>query len=57
MEESCTSLITKKYPTHSMTEEVWKCFRCNLIFKDEEHAKLHENITKHPISNEKKLAA
>ena len=57
MKESCTSLITKKYPTDSMTEEVWKCFRCNLIFKDEDHAKLHENITKHPISNEKKLAA
>jgi len=40
-----------------MSEEVWKCFRCNLSFKDKDHAKLHEDITKHPVSSEKKLAA
>jgi len=40
-----------------MTEEVWKCFRCNLIFKDKDHAKLHEDITKHPVSSEKQLEA
>lgn len=25
----------------------WICYRCNLIFKDEETVKLHEEITGH----------
>ena len=47
----------KKTRIWAMKEEIWKCFRCNLNFKDKDHAELHENITKHPISTEKQVAA
>jgi len=25
----------------------WKCYRCNLEFKEEFHAEMHHQITKH----------
>ena len=56
MEKLSINLITKNNTFYIMADEVWKCFRCNLIFKDEEHAKLHENLTKHPVSTEKNVA-
>ncbi|MEE8178494.1 MAG: hypothetical protein V3T63_00785 [Nitrosopumilaceae archaeon] len=33
-----------------MSLEAWKCFRCNLTFKEEPHAKLHEEISSHSVS-------
>jgi len=33
-----------------MSLENWKCFRCNLTFRDESHAKLHEDISNHTVS-------
>ncbi len=27
----------------------WKCYRCNLTFKDESHVIIHKDISKHPI--------
>ena len=35
----------------------WKCFRCDLTFKEEEHAKLHEEISKHSVSSVKVITA
>ncbi len=40
-----------------MTDEAWKCFRCNLSFKDETHASLHREISKHSISKVKAIVA
>lgn len=31
-----------------MAEEVWKCFRCNLTFRDEGTARMHHEIVGHP---------
>lgn len=28
----------------------WKCYRCNLIFKEKPHAILHKEISNHPVS-------
>lgn len=33
-----------------MTEKAWKCFRCNLMFKDEHLAHVHEEIAKHHVT-------
>jgi len=30
-----------------MSEVIWKCFRCNLSFKDENIADMHKKISKH----------
>lgn len=40
-----------------MTELAWKCFRCNLTFKDETHAKMHNEISRHSLSKVKILVA
>ena len=40
-----------------MTEIVWKCFRCNLTFKDEELANVHKKISSHPVTRVKGLVA
>jgi len=26
----------------------WKCYRCNLTFRDESHVILHKDISNHP---------
>ena len=40
-----------------MTETVWKCFRCNLSFKDYNLAEMHKEISDHSITKVKTLAA
>ena len=40
-----------------MTEEVWKCFRCNLAFKDQDVAEIHKQISNHSVSKVKSLVA
>ena len=40
-----------------MSEIVWKCFRCNLTFKNEDMAEVHKQITKHSVSKEKAVFA
>ena len=40
-----------------MSEVVWKCFRCNLSFKDEQVAEMHKQISKHSVTKEKALVA
>ena len=41
----------------SVSAEAWKCFRCDLTFKEEDHAKLHEEISKHSVSSVKVITA
>ena len=33
-----------------MNTTVWKCFRCKLTFKEQDHAELHEEISRHSVS-------
>jgi len=51
------NLYNKKSTCLSVTKESWKCFRCNLCFKNEEHGKIHEEITSHHIRIIKSLIA
>jgi len=41
----------------TMSEMVWKCFRCNLSFKDKDLAEMHKVISSHSITKVKTLAA
>jgi len=40
-----------------MSEEVWKCFRCNLSFKEENVAEIHKEISNHSVRKEKAVVA
>ena len=40
-----------------MSDMMWKCFRCNLTFKDENLADIHRQISNHSVSRVKALAA
>ncbi|EGP93233.1 MULTISPECIES: hypothetical protein [Nitrosarchaeum] len=40
-----------------MAEGRWKCFRCNLTFKDENIAMMHKKISKHSITKVKQIVA
>ncbi|MDC0170961.1 hypothetical protein OAJ04_04200 [Candidatus Nitrosopelagicus sp.] len=40
-----------------MPSKTWKCFRCNLSFKNEELAKIHKEITSHHITITKSMIA
>ena len=41
----------------SMSEVVWKCFRCNLSFIDDNLAEMHKNISNHSVSKVKSIVA
>ncbi len=38
-----------------MTESIWKCFRCNLSFKEEDVAEMHKQISNHSVTKVKNL--
>ncbi len=44
-------------PTLRMSEMVWKCFRCNLSFKDDQIAKMHKEISAHSVTKVKSIVA
>jgi len=44
-------------PLYNMTTESWKCFRCNLSFKDENVADMHKEISTHSVTKVKSLVA
>ena len=33
-----------------MMSEIWKCYRCDLTFRDREHADMHTEISRHSVS-------
>ena len=41
----------------TMSDMVWKCFRCNLSFKDKNLAEIHKEISNHSITKVKTLVA
>jgi hypothetical protein len=49
MNKSCNIFIFKNGVLIWLSAEAWKCFRCNLTFKEEPHAKLHEELSKHSV--------
>ncbi|MCH7649308.1 MAG: hypothetical protein IIA83_11985 [Thaumarchaeota archaeon] len=40
------SSINENEPTSVMA---WKCYRCDLVFREESHAIIHKDVSKHPI--------
>ncbi len=40
-------IIYKTHILFDMNENAWKCFRCDLIFREQMHAELHKNISNH----------
>ena len=38
-----------------MSEMIWKCYRCNLSFKDEDVAEMHKQISDHSMTKVKTL--
>ena len=40
-----------------MPDIVWKCFRCNLTFKDEQLAEMHKQIENHSVTKVKTITA
>ena len=42
-------------PIFNMSNMVWKCFRCNLSFKDKNLAEMHKEISNHSITKVKTL--
>ena len=57
LEESFNILISKLCVISPMSEVAWKCFRCNLSFKEEEVASLHKEISNHSVSKVKTITA
>ena len=47
--------ISKLYLYLTMSDMVWKCFRCNLSFKDKNLAEMHKEISNHSITKVKTL--
>ncbi len=43
-------------PYYDVTSDSWKCFRCNLSFKEESVADMHKEISMHSITKVKSLA-
>ena len=39
-----------------VTESIWKCFRCNLSFKEKDVAEIHKQISNHSVTKVKTLA-
>ena len=42
---------------YNVTSSAWKCFRCDLTFKEEVYAKVHEDISKHSVRTVKVITA
>ncbi len=50
-------LYIQFYGNYNVTSSAWKCFRCDLIFKEEVHAKVHQDISKHSVRTVKVITA
>ena len=44
-------------PNYYMSKMIWKCFRCNLSFKDDQIAEMHKEIAKHSVRKVKTIVA
>ncbi len=55
LEQTFNILISKLCIINAMSEVAWKCFRCDLSFRDEEVASLHKEISNHSVSKIKAI--
>ena len=44
-------------PSLVMSEMIWKCYRCNLSFKDDDVAEMHKQISEHSVTKVKAIVA
>ena len=57
LDQSCNILISNLCLLESVATESWKCFRCNLAFKDEDVADMHKEISAHSVTKVKSIVA
>jgi len=55
MDQLCNIFIRNLCLYIVVTELIWKCFRCNLSFKDENVAEMHKQISNHSVRKEKTI--
>ncbi len=46
-DEVCFQRIKDENPEECMSTMTWKCYRCDLTFKDKSHVRLHKDISNH----------
>ncbi len=54
-DQSCNIFINNLRLFLVMATESWKCFRCNLSFKDEVVADMHKEISTHSVTKVKSI--
>ena len=57
LDQSCNIFISNLCLLLRMSEMVWKCYRCNLSFKDEDVAEIHKQISTHSVTKIKTIVA
>ncbi len=57
MNQSYNILIRKIGVLYVVTDNLWKCYRCDLIFRDDAHARMHQEINGHSVSRIKAITA
>jgi len=40
-----------------MNTIAWKCYRCDLTFRDELHVRIHKDISRHPVQQIELISA
>ena len=45
--ESYVDIKYKNCVNYNMSKMAWKCYRCDLTFKEHSHAILHKNLERH----------
>ncbi len=56
-DQLCNIFISKMCLYIYMTDLIWKCFRCNLSFKDDDVAEMHKKISNHSVRKVKTIVA
>ena len=56
-DQLCNIFICKMCLYIYMTDLIWKCFRCNLSFKDDDVAEMHKKISNHSVRKVKTIVA